>query len=169
LVGVSEQEVNKKSFLEAYFDFGIDYERANPITRKKGFENYLGLLLKKDVISSDEHAKLVENLNSQNTVNILEVYYNSNMKIDNKNCATDLRNKVMKNLQMFGLKDISDIFKIKVGTKKVSIFDKYKKKKGIGKENAYDKEQNDEIKVASNDQIEMKAIDPMLKIKKLFN
>jgi hypothetical protein len=87
LVGLSEQEVNQKSYLEAYFDFGIDYERANPITRKKGFGNYLDLLLKKDIITADEHVKLVENLNSQNTVNILEVYYNSSLNpkgVDNK-------------------------------------------------------------------------------------
>jgi hypothetical protein len=51
-----------------------------------------------------------------------------------------LRDKVLKNLQIFGIKDITDIFKVKVGKKKVSIFEKYKKKKGIGKENAVNKE-----------------------------
>jgi hypothetical protein len=79
LVGSAENEINQKTYLEAFFDFGIDYERANPITRKKGFENYINLLFEKNIITTDEHVKLLESLNSQNTVNILEVYYNTNL------------------------------------------------------------------------------------------
>jgi hypothetical protein len=79
LIGVNEEEVVQKSYLEALFDFGIDYERANPITRKQGFESYINLLYKKDYITADEHKKLIETLNSQNTVNLLEVYYSSSL------------------------------------------------------------------------------------------
>ena len=35
-IGIKEHEINAKSYKDAYFDFAIDYERANPFSKKRG-------------------------------------------------------------------------------------------------------------------------------------
>jgi hypothetical protein len=37
LINEDEKDNN---YLDSYFEFRTDYQRANPLTRKKGFENY---------------------------------------------------------------------------------------------------------------------------------
>jgi hypothetical protein len=76
----------------------------------------------------------LESLNSQNTVNILEVYYNTNLNpvksLKGNDNEDNNRIKALKNFQVLGkdMNDINDLFK--AGNKKSSVFDKYKKNKG---------------------------------------
>lgn len=77
LLGISESAINKKNYSEVYFDFQSDYERTNPITRRKGFQKYLSKLKQNDYITEDEYNEMVRIL-SNSDVNILELYYRNN-------------------------------------------------------------------------------------------
>jgi hypothetical protein len=74
---ISSQEVAGRPYSEAYFDFGLDYERVNPITRKQGYETYINRLYEKKYISEEEYNELLVDLRSRNAVNIMEVYHNA--------------------------------------------------------------------------------------------
>ena len=50
----------------------MDYERANPMTRKKGTKNYLEKMLKSGKINKTKYLELIREIDS---LNLMEVYY----------------------------------------------------------------------------------------------
>jgi hypothetical protein len=59
-----ESDVNQKSYLEAYFDFNSDYERANPLTFREGYNTYLKNLKERDIITSNEFIRMITIINN---------------------------------------------------------------------------------------------------------
>jgi hypothetical protein len=82
-LGVKEKDVVDKPYLDAYFEFTQDYDRANPLTRRKGIQIYLERLRKEGIVGEEEYNKLMESLQSED-VNILELYYRSNANVAKK-------------------------------------------------------------------------------------
>ena len=73
---IKEFDLIDKDYYEYYFDFLRDYERTNPITRKKGNRNYLEKMKEKDLISDEKFRELAQLLNEDN-LNVIDAYYNS--------------------------------------------------------------------------------------------
>ena len=75
LVEINESEVNKYEYDDVYFEFNLDYERANPITRKDGIEKYVKKLLDKNFITKDQYEKVLERINNKKFINLMKLYY----------------------------------------------------------------------------------------------
>ena len=75
-VGIKESEINKVKYRDIYFNFYNDYERQNPITKKKGLINYLKKLKENKKISENVYEKAVKNIDK---LNVMEMYYNSSL------------------------------------------------------------------------------------------
>ena len=69
---VEESELNNKKYNDAYFSFRIDYERANPMTKKEGTINYLTKLRNENKIDEKTYGKLLEDINN---ANLMDLYY----------------------------------------------------------------------------------------------
>lgn len=82
-LGVKETDVLKKSYMDCYFDFSIDYERQNPITKKKGNHIYLERLMEEGIITQEMFLDLSQKLDSEN-VNIMELYYRRSANVQTK-------------------------------------------------------------------------------------
>jgi hypothetical protein len=80
---MKEQFINDKDYNDVYFNFGIDYERANPITRQKGFQNYIEKLYEAGILSDEEFRK-IHSIMKSNSLNILELYHRNNNGINSK-------------------------------------------------------------------------------------
>jgi hypothetical protein len=74
LIGYKGGEFNLKVYDEVYFDFGMDYERANPLSRKNGFKTYLTKLRDAGIISQVEYMGMLGVIDKSD-VNILELYH----------------------------------------------------------------------------------------------
>lgn len=79
-LGIDETEVLDKKYLDAYFEFGIDYQRANPLSTKKGVQIYLERLKEADIITSEEYEHLCQVLDKEQ-INILNIYYRNSANI----------------------------------------------------------------------------------------
>ena len=78
-IGFKESEINKLTFDEVYFEFYTDYERANPMTKKKGMENYIKKLYdigKIDKKQKDNYLKNIEN------INLMKAYYENRQNVN---------------------------------------------------------------------------------------
>ena len=71
-IGISESDISNTEYKDKYFTFSMDYERANPMTRKKGTKNYLEKMLKSGKISKTKYLELICEIDS---LNLMEVYY----------------------------------------------------------------------------------------------
>ena len=71
-IGISESDISSSEFKDKYFTFSMDYERANPITRKKGTKHYLEKMLKSGKINKIKYLELIHEIES---LNLMEVYY----------------------------------------------------------------------------------------------
>ena len=69
---VEESELNNKKYNDAYFSFRIDYERANPMTKKEGTINYLNKLRNENMIDEKTYRKQLEDINN---ANLMDLYY----------------------------------------------------------------------------------------------
>jgi hypothetical protein len=69
---VEESELNNKKYNDAYFSFRIDYERANPMTKKEGTVNYLKKLRNENMIDENTYRKQLEDINN---ANLMDLYY----------------------------------------------------------------------------------------------
>ena len=78
-IGINESEINSFKYNDKYFTFSTDYERANPLTRKKGMKHYLQNLLASRRITIEKYNELLSNMDS---LNLMEIYYESR---ENKN------------------------------------------------------------------------------------
>lgn len=74
LVNMDESEIHQDSFDDVYLDFNIDYERANPLTKKEGFKSYIKALNDKKIISEVEYKILYENIEKKKLSNILKYH-----------------------------------------------------------------------------------------------
>jgi hypothetical protein len=74
LVDVKESEIHQDNYNEVYLDFNIDYERANPVTKKEGFKNYIKALNDNKFISDVEYRLLYEKIENKKLVNILKYH-----------------------------------------------------------------------------------------------
>ncbi len=70
-----------KEWDEVYFTFKEDFERCNPVTKKKGNMNYLEKLLEKKILTDDEFNTFREKINNKEDVNVVEIY---NRKVSGK-------------------------------------------------------------------------------------
>ena len=73
-IGIQESILNNEKFEDKYFSFASDYERSNPMTRKKGIKHYLKKLLESKRISFKKYEELIYNADS---LNLMKVYYES--------------------------------------------------------------------------------------------
>ena len=71
-IGLSESDISNTEYKDKYFTFSMDYERANPMTRKKGTKNYLEKMLKSGKINKTKYLELIREIDS---LNLMEVYY----------------------------------------------------------------------------------------------
>ena len=69
---LKESKVHKKKLDEVYYNFYNDYERANPMTMKRGRINYLKSLKERGIISDTIYTKNIQNLDN---VNLMKLYY----------------------------------------------------------------------------------------------
>lgn len=99
---LSEGDILNKPYNGYYFDFPVDYMRANPLTKKSGQITYITRMRDNGIITEEEYQKLTKEM-EDNNVNVLEVYYRNNANQEAK-----VRQQV------------ANLFK-----------DKYKEKKGV--------------------------------------
>ena len=71
-IGMLESDISSAEYKDKYFTFSSDYERANPISRKKGIKHYLEKMLKSGKITRDKYLELLHEMDS---LNLMEVYY----------------------------------------------------------------------------------------------
>ena len=103
-IGITESNIKSAKFSEKFFTFSTDYERANPMTRKKGIKHYLKKLLESKKISFKDYRKY---LAQSDSLNLMQVYYESRT---NKSLFDAQRNfaKAIGN-RFFNLKKLNDI------------------------------------------------------------
>ena len=58
-IGMLESDISNAKYKDKYFTFSMDYERANPITRKKGIKNYLKKMLESGKINKNRYMELI--------------------------------------------------------------------------------------------------------------
>jgi hypothetical protein len=71
---IKEGDINTRKYNDVYLDFDMDYQRANPITRKLGYINYLKILKQKNIISVEEFELLSNKLTKNTSLNLMEIY-----------------------------------------------------------------------------------------------
>ena len=73
LIEINESDIKGEELYEDYFyNFFNDYERNNPMTKKKGIRHFLDKLLSKFLISQNEYETILKN---HEHMNLLEIYY----------------------------------------------------------------------------------------------
>jgi len=78
-LGVQESKINTDEFSKKYFTFSLDYERANPMTRKKGIKHYLQKMLESGKINHEEYRKYIKQFES---LNLMKIYYDNRANKD---------------------------------------------------------------------------------------
>ena len=73
-IDIQESDINSNEYKDKYFTFSTDYERANPMTRKKGIKKYLKNLLECKKITPKEYHEL---LSQSESLNLMAFYYES--------------------------------------------------------------------------------------------
>ena len=73
-IGIQESKLTSEKFKDKYFTFSTDYERSNPLSRKKGINHYLQKLLESKKINREKFEELKSNADS---LNLMQVYYES--------------------------------------------------------------------------------------------
>ena len=79
-IGFKESNINKITYDDAYFEFLIDYERINPMTKDEGLKNYIERLYEKKLINQEEKDKLIKDFSN---INLMNMYYQIRNKRDN--------------------------------------------------------------------------------------
>jgi len=73
-LGVQESNINTKEYSEKFFTFSTDYERANPMTRKKGIKHYLQKMFESGKINDKEYRRYMKQFES---LNLMKIYYDN--------------------------------------------------------------------------------------------
>ena len=94
LIGINEWQLkNNKTYEEEYFNFYIDYERQNPMTKKDGMKHFIFKLKQKGYINTINTAIL----NSIDNINLMEIYYKSKKNYNNSLIQRNLGQQKEKN------------------------------------------------------------------------
>ena len=110
-LAIKEFEILDKDYYHYYFDFMRDYERTNPITRKKGNRNYIEKMKEKELISEEMFKEMTFQL-AEDNLNVIEAYYKNNSSqrpkinvnrpknnnLKNKNKANNYKMEYFKNM-----------------------------------------------------------------------
>lgn len=83
LMGVNEEDILVDTYDKQYFQFSIDYERQNPLTKNKGLHNYLEKLKEAGIIDDEEYKIISANM-AKDYVNVLELYYDKCADMNSK-------------------------------------------------------------------------------------
>lgn len=78
-LGVQESKVNTEEYSKKFFTFSLDYERANPMTRKKGIKHYLQKMLETGKINEEEYWRYIKQFDS---LNLMKIYYDNRTNKD---------------------------------------------------------------------------------------
>ena len=73
-LGVQESKINIDEYSKKFFTFSTDYERANPMTRKKGIKHYLQKMFESGQINYLEYRKYIKQFES---LNLMKIYYDN--------------------------------------------------------------------------------------------
>ncbi len=76
--------VNNDNYYDMYFEIGMTYEMANPITKNKGFERYLDKMKENNIVDDNDYYKLRDKIVSDPS-DIIEFYYNKKFCKDKQN------------------------------------------------------------------------------------
>ena len=77
LTTVTQEHLFTETFIDTYPEFHNDYERTNPLTKRKGFENYFSTLFKNGEIGKKELKILFEELETNENMYIDEFFKNN--------------------------------------------------------------------------------------------
>ena len=73
LIKINESDLKGEELYEnSFFNFFIDYERNNPITKKEGIQHFLDKLLEMMLITQNDYDTILQNYED---MNLLEIYY----------------------------------------------------------------------------------------------
>ena len=78
-IGFKESEINKLTFDDVYLDFYTDYERANPMTKKQGMENYIKKLFENGKIDKKQKDNYLKNIEN---INLMKAYYENRQNVN---------------------------------------------------------------------------------------
>jgi hypothetical protein len=67
---IDESSLHNQKYDDAYVNFYIDYERANPMTKKEGYIKYQKTLRDRGYIKNDEYEKFIFDVNNINPMNM---------------------------------------------------------------------------------------------------
>lgn len=85
------------NYLDMYFEMGMTYEMANPITKNKGFELYLDRLRQKNIINDEEYREGMEKIATAPS-DIIELYYQKKYEKTKAKKPNKKQNKLMQSL-----------------------------------------------------------------------
>lgn len=83
-LGQNEADILTQPYDSFYFGFSTDYERQNPLSKRKGNQQYLEKLLEQKIIDDNTYAELAQKMIKEE-VNMIELYYRTKGSMDNKN------------------------------------------------------------------------------------
>lgn len=72
-----------KSYEDVYFEIGMNYEMANPLSKHKGFQKYLDKLYKQGIVSQEEYDDLIAKIQTDPS-DVIEAYYQKKYSKNNK-------------------------------------------------------------------------------------
>ena len=93
-LGESEGRAKQESYEDNYYFFSTDYEKLNPITKKKGYTNYFDKLITDKIIDPSEGTRIINKI--QNT-NEMTGYVLTSKHSDNHSASQEMNNLYMKN------------------------------------------------------------------------
>jgi hypothetical protein len=80
LDGVNEYDILKKEYESCVLDFPTNYDRQNPITKRKGDHRYLERLKEAEYITDQQYCEFCEKMIDED-LNMLEIYYRNSADI----------------------------------------------------------------------------------------
>ena len=148
-IGIQESDINSNEYKDKYFTFSTDYERANPMTRKKGIKKYLKNLLEYKKITPEEYHEL---LSQSESLNLMELYYesrkNKNIFDAQKNFALAAGKQFLNNIiRSINVNNANNINIINVNEENIQPYNKINNiiNNKIGKEEHVEKEEEKNI------------------------
>ena len=139
LLGFSEEDINCYNYNDIFLSLHEDYERANPISKKKGNQKFIKVLKENDLISSEIYLKLMHDIENNQTDNFQNYYSENttlekNMKNQNQKkffsiVNTNLSRETMKN--PFKKENIFKNKNVKKENRKENVKKEFLKKKTI--------------------------------------
>lgn len=115
--------VTNNTYEDLYFEIGMNYEMANPLTKNKGFERYLYKLRECNVINDEEYTDHITRIKSAPS-DVIELYYKKKYGKAKKD-RTDKLKGLLKNLDAYDNgENKNEKFLKRFRTKKIDFFGK---------------------------------------------